>query len=66
MSERAASMLEIKSVRVPTGHYDVAILGGGLAGLSLANQLMLRASADQSARDGQAARAGAGVGVQGG
>lgn len=41
MSERAASMLEIKSVRVPTGHYDVAILGGGLAGLSLANQLML-------------------------
>jgi flavin-dependent dehydrogenase len=41
MSERAASMWEMKAVRVPTGHYDVAILGGGLAGLSLANQLML-------------------------
>jgi flavin-dependent dehydrogenase len=34
-------MPEIKAVRVPTGHYDVAILGGGLAGLSLANQLVL-------------------------
>lgn len=41
MSERSASMPEIKAVRVPHGHYDVAILGGGLAGLSLANQLML-------------------------
>jgi flavin-dependent dehydrogenase len=41
MSDRAASMPEIKAVRVPKGHYDVAILGGGLAGLSLANQLML-------------------------
>jgi flavin-dependent dehydrogenase len=34
-------MWEIKAVRVPYGHYDVAILGGGLSGLSLANQLML-------------------------
>jgi flavin-dependent dehydrogenase len=41
MSERSASMPEMKAVRVPSGHYDVAILGGGLAGLSLANQLML-------------------------
>ncbi len=41
MAERSASMAEIKAVRVPEGHYDVAILGGGLAGLSLANQLML-------------------------
>ena len=41
MSERSASMPEIKAVRVPNGQYDVAILGGGLAGLSLANQLML-------------------------
>jgi flavin-dependent dehydrogenase len=41
MTARGASEFEIKAVRVPTGHYDVAILGGGLAGLSLANQLML-------------------------
>jgi flavin-dependent dehydrogenase len=34
-------MFEIKAVRVPQDRYDVAILGGGLAGLSLANQLML-------------------------
>ena len=41
MEERSASMAEVKAVRVPQGQYDVAILGGGLAGLSLANQLML-------------------------
>ncbi|MBV9715582.1 MAG: FAD-dependent monooxygenase [Solirubrobacterales bacterium] len=34
-------MPEIKAVRIPADRYDVAILGGGLAGLSLANQLML-------------------------
>ncbi len=41
MTERPASMPEIKAVRVPRERYDVAILGGGLAGLSLANQLRL-------------------------
>lgn len=34
-------MPEMKAVRVPKDSYDVAIMGGGLAGLSLANQLML-------------------------
>ncbi|MGO9977010.1 MAG: NAD(P)/FAD-dependent oxidoreductase [Solirubrobacteraceae bacterium] len=41
MAQRSASMPEIKAVRVPRERYDVAILGGGLAGLSLANQLKL-------------------------
>jgi len=41
MSDRSASMAEIKAVRLPKAQYDVVILGGGLAGLSLANQLML-------------------------
>ena len=39
MGDRSASMLELKALRVPTGHYDVAVLGGGLAGLSMALQL---------------------------
>ncbi len=41
MEDRSASMLELKSLHVPHGHYDVAILGGGLAGLSMAMQLKL-------------------------
>ena len=39
MEDRSASMLELKSLHVPHGHYDVAVLGGGLAGLSMALQL---------------------------
>ena len=41
MEDPSASMLELKSLHVPHGHYDVAILGGGLAGLSMAMQLKL-------------------------
>jgi flavin-dependent dehydrogenase len=39
MGDRSASMLELKALRVPSGHYDVAVLGGGLAGLTMALQL---------------------------
>ena len=31
--ERSASMLELMPIDAPSGHYDVAVLGGGLAGL---------------------------------
>src|SRR4051794_22173312 len=41
MEDRSASMLELKALRVPHGHYDVAVLGGGLAGLTMALQLKL-------------------------
>ena len=37
--ERSASMLELRTVEVPQGSYDVAILGGGLAGLTMAIHL---------------------------
>jgi 2-polyprenyl-6-methoxyphenol hydroxylase-like FAD-dependent oxidoreductase len=39
MSDRSASQFELVPLRVPQGHYDVAVLGGGLAGLSMALQL---------------------------
>ena len=40
MTDRAASMPATMALRVPNGHYDVAVLGGGLAGLSMGIQLM--------------------------
>ncbi len=39
MTARGASEFEIKAIRTPESHYDVAILGGGLAGLTLALHL---------------------------
>jgi flavin-dependent dehydrogenase len=38
-SERSKSIVEIAAVRALAAHYDVAIMGGGLAGLTLAIQL---------------------------
>lgn len=37
--DRSASMLELKALEMPKGHYDVAVLGGGLAGLTVAMQI---------------------------
>ena len=39
MTARGASEFEIKAIRSPKSDYDVAILGGGLAGLTLALHL---------------------------
>src|SRR5688572_1315621 len=39
MGNRSASMAEFMPLRLPTGRYDVAVLGGGLAGLTMALQL---------------------------
>jgi len=39
MTVRGASEFEIKAIRSPKSEYDVAILGGGLAGLTLALHL---------------------------
>ncbi len=40
MGDRSASVAQFMPWRVPEGHYDVAVLGGGLAGLSMGLQLM--------------------------
>ena len=39
--ERGESVVEMAAMRAPAEHYDVAILGGGLAGLTLSIQLKL-------------------------
>ncbi len=39
--ERGESVVEIAAMRPPSEHYDVAILGGGLAGLTLSIQIKL-------------------------
>src|ERR1051326_4331335 len=39
MEDRSAWMLELKALHVPHGHHDVAVLGGGLAGLTAALQI---------------------------
>src|SRR3954447_5263991 len=41
-SDRSKSIVEMGAVRAPGDRYDVAILGGGLAGLTLAIQLKQR------------------------
>src|SRR4051795_5231301 len=46
-SERNTSVVEVAAIRPPADRYDVAILGGGLAGLTLAIQLK-RARPDTS------------------
>ena len=63
--DRQASSLEVRPLRPAAERYDVAILGGGLAGLTLAIQLK-RQRPDTERRGAREARgAGAGGGLQG-
>lgn len=41
-NDRTSSMIEVAAIKRPAARYDVAILGGGLAGLTLAMQLKQR------------------------
>jgi flavin-dependent dehydrogenase len=42
MEARSASQFELKSIRSPKKQYDVAVLGGGLAGLTFALHMKLK------------------------
>ena len=65
-SERNTSVVEVAAVRTPAERYDVAILGGGLAGLTLAIELKLERPATSvvvfEKREGPAPRAAFKVG----
>ena len=63
--DRQASSLEVRPLRPAAERYDVAILGGGLAGLSLAIQLKRQRPDTSVVVLGEARGAGAAGGLQG-